>query len=276
MQIYILNILVILESILLLVISIMLFSKTKNLTKLKKYEETFIESQARRQAEQEDFLPMLVHELRAPISVVRGAADLLIKSTDSLDSEQIHTLLNQIKVSSSHLLKMVGDILDVSKMHGKSFQINKSYASLNDVLKEQCGYFEPLAKVKNIALACPDAENLISFSFDPERVKQVIENLISNAIKFSSAKGKILVTAKKDDGFARIEVSDNGIGIPDKDKPLLFHRFFQASNQTIGGEKGTGLGLVIAKGVVEAHGGKIWMEDNKPKGSRFIFTLPLQ
>ena len=115
-QTHLLNILVILESIILLVISILLFSKTKNLTKLKQYEEEFIKSQAKKQATQDDFLPMLVHELRSPLSVIQGAADLLMKSTSELSSEQIHTLLNQIKSSSSTLLGMVGSILDVSKM----------------------------------------------------------------------------------------------------------------------------------------------------------------
>ncbi|MFZ2663894.1 MAG: HAMP domain-containing sensor histidine kinase [Patescibacteria group bacterium] len=275
MQVYILNILVIVESVLLLVTSFILFSKTKNLTKLKKYEEALINAQADRQAKQNDFFPMLVHELRAPLSVIQGAADLLIKSTDSLNAEQIHTLLNQIKISSSSLLKMVGDILDVSKMEGGKFQINKTYGSIDDVLKEQCSYFEPVAQVKGVTLSCPNSGRLPNFSFDPERIKQVLNNLLSNAIKFSSKGSSVTVTSKKDSGFVRIEVSDNGVGIVDKDKPLLFQKFFQASNRNEIKEKGTGLGLVIAKGVVEAHGGKIWIEDNKPKGSKFIFTLPL-
>lgn len=275
MQAYILNIFVIIESILLLVISLILFSKTKNLTKLKKYEEAFIQTQAEKQAEQNEFFPMMVHELRSPLSVIKGAADLLIKSTDELDAEQIHTLLNQIKSSSSSLLKMVGDILDVSKMEGGKFQISKTYGDIVDVLKEQCSYFESLTKVKNITLSCPSSGEIANFSFDPERVKQVLSNLLSNAIKFTSEGGKITVSAKKNDGSVMIEVADNGIGIPDKDKPLLFHKFFQASNQAEVHEKGTGLGLVICKGIVEAHGGKIWMEDNKPKGAKFMFTIPL-
>lgn len=276
MQLYILNILVIVESILLLVTSLILFSKTKNLTKLKKYEEAIINAQAEQQVKQNDFFPMLVHELRAPLSVIQGAADLLIKSTDALNAEQIHTLLNQIKTSSSSLLKMVGDILDVSKIEDGKFQINKTYGLIQDVLNEQCSYFDPVAKVKGVTLSCPNTEGLPNFSFDPERIKQVISNLLSNAIKFSSKGGTVLVTAKKDDGFIRVEVSDNGIGIADKDKPLLFQKFFQASNHNGIKEKGTGLGLVIAKGIVETHGGKIWVEDNKPQGSNFIFTLPLK
>lgn len=276
MQVYILNILVIVESILLLITSLILFSKTRNLTNLKKYEEALINAQAEQQAKENDFFPMLVHELRAPLSVIQGAADLLIKSTEDLNAEQIHTLLNQIKISSSSLLEMVREILDVSKMEGGKFQINKTYGSIEDVLKEQCSYFEPVAKVRKVTLSCPKLEDLPSFSFDPERIKQVLNNLISNAIKFSLEGGSIVITSKKDYGFVRIEVVDNGVGVADKDKPLLFQKFFQASNHKDIKEKGTGLGLVIAKGIVEAHGGKIWVEDNKPKGSKFIFTIPLR
>jgi len=276
MQVLLLDILVIVESILLLIISVNLFSKAKNLTKLKNYEEAFIKAQAEEKSKQGDFLPMLVHELRAPLSVIRGAADLLIKSTGDLNAEQIHTLLNQIKTSSSGLLKMVGDILDVSKMEGGKFQINKTFGVIEDVLREECSYFESLAKVKKISLNCPNAEDIPSFSFDPDRIKQVLSNLLSNAIKFTHEGGEVFVTAKKDDGVIKFEVRDTGVGIPDKDKPLLFQKFFQASNQDGVTEKGTGLGLVIAKGIVEAHGGKIWVENNKPKGCKFLFVLPMK
>lgn len=272
-QTLLLNILVILESVLLLVISIILFSKTKNLTKLKKYEEEFINIQAKKQSAQEDFLPMLVHELRSPLSVIQGAADLLIKSTDGLSSEQIHTLLNQIKTSSSTLLGMVGSILDVSKMESGRFEINKIFADINPLLREECSYFESLTKIKDIKMNCQTDEHLPSFNFDPERIKQVLNNLISNAIKFNSSNGTISISSRKVDGTCRIEVSDTGVGISDKEKPFLFQKFFQASNQN-GVQKGTGLGLVISKGIVEAHGGKIWVEDNNPKGTKFVFVIP--
>jgi signal transduction histidine kinase len=276
MQTYILNILVILEAILLLVISLILFSKTRNLTKLKRYEEAFIEEQAKKHSEQNDFFPMMIHELRSPLSVIHGAADLLIKSTEELDAGQIHTLLNQIRSSSSSLLKIVGDILDISKMEGGKFQINKTYGNIEDILKDECSYFESLAKVKNITLSCPVSGKIPSFSFDPDRVKQVLNNLLSNAIKFCSEKGNITVRAINDARSVTISVVDNGVGIPDKDKPLIFHKFFQASNQNGVREKGTGLGLAICKGIIEAHGGKIWMEDNKPKGVKFIFSIPVR
>jgi signal transduction histidine kinase len=168
---------------------------------------------------------------------------------------------------------MVGSILDVSKMDSGKFQINKVFTDINQVLREECAYFEPLTKIKNIELLCQTDEHLPTFSFDPERIKQVLNNLISNAIKFNSSGGKICIISEKVDGACKVEVCDTGVGIIDKEKPFLFQKFFQASNQE-GVEKGTGLGLVISRGIIEAHGGKIWVENNKPKGSRFIFTIP--
>lgn len=270
-QVQILNILVIIESVLLLIITILLFSKTKNLNEKQSNDsKNFLDKQ---KAAQEDFLPMLVHELRSPLSVIQGAADLLIKSADALTVEHIHTLLNQIKTSSSTLLGMVSSILDVSKMESGKFQLNKVPTDINILLREECSYFEPLAKIKEITLECNTDQSLPSFNFDPERIKQVLNNLLSNAIKFNSAGGKISVISKKDQDSCRVEVSDTGVGISDKEKPFLFQKFFQASNQN-GSEKGTGLGLVISKGIIETHGGKIWVEDNTPKGTKFLFVIP--
>lgn len=268
----VLNVLVIVEAVLLLIISIILFKKTSDFKRLKKYEDALIQFQAN----QNDVIPMLVHELRAPLSVIKGASDLLLKSTGEMNVYQIRDLLVQIKSSSENLLDMVGDILDVSKMEDGKFQINKTFGSIGGVLKEECAYFKSLAKVKEVSLSCATGENVPEFSFDPERVKQVMNNLLSNAIKFTQKGGSVEIIAKHIDSVVEVTVADTGIGVPEKDQPMLFNKFFQAGNQGGVKQKGTGLGLVITKGIVEAHGGKIWYEDNKPKGAKFIFALPLK
>jgi signal transduction histidine kinase len=207
--------------------------------------------------------------------VIRGAADLLIKSTDELSVAQIQTLLNQIKSSSSTLLTMVGSILDVSKMENGKFEINKTYGDINSVLKEECSYFDPLTKIKKLSIQCTVDENIPNFSFDTERIKQVLSNLISNAIKFSPEGSVITICSRKIGSDCRVEVSDLGVGIPENEKASLFQKFFQASNQD-GVQKGTGLGLYISKGIVEAHGGSIWFENNIPQGSKFCFSIPIK
>lgn len=268
----VLNILVIIEAILLLAISIILFKKTSDFKKLKKYEKALIDYQSK----QDDVIPMLVHELRAPLSVIKGAMDLLIEDPNEMGADQVHKLLAQVRLSSEELLKMVGDILDVSKLEEGQFQISKSFGSISDVLKEQCGYFESMCNVKNISLSCSTGSEIPNFSFDPLRIKQVLNNLLSNAIKFTDKGGSIKVTAEEKKGNAEIAVVDTGVGVPKDQQHRLFQKFFQANNQSNISQKGTGLGLVITKGVVEAHGGTIRFEENSPKGSKFIFTLPLK
>ena len=270
-----LNTLVILESIVLLVISYILFFKLKDLSRLKKIQEEFNNLKSSKNSARNDFLPILVHELRSPLSVIRGAADLLIKSTDELSVAQIQTLLNQIKSSSSTLLTMVGSILDVSKMENGKFEINKTYGDINSVLKEECSYFDPLTKIKKLSIQCTVDEDIPNFSFDTERIKQVLSNLISNAIKFSPEGSVITICSRKVGSDCRVEVSDLGVGIPENEKASLFQKFFQASNQD-GVQKGTGLGLYISKGIVEAHGGSIWFENNIPQGSKFCFSIPIK
>ena len=200
---------------------------------------------------------------------------MLIKSTDELSVVQIQTLLNQIKNSSTTLLTMVGSILDVSKMENGKFEINKTFSDINSVLNEECSYFDPLTKIKKLSIQCTVDKDIPNFSFDIERVKQVLNNLISNAIKFSPEGAVITVTSKKTGSDCVVYVSDLGVGIPEHEKNSLFQKFFQASNQN-GVQKGTGLGLFISKGIVEAHGGKIWFENNSPQGSKFCFSIPIK
>jgi signal transduction histidine kinase len=259
------------QSLILLVITIILFYSLHKISRLKRHEEVLINTQTR----QRDFLPVLVHELRAPLSVIHGASDLLLNEVKNLSAEQISTLLSQIKNSSFSLLKMVGDILDVSKMDVGKFEVNRIYANLNTVLTEECSYFQSLAKVKNISLQVSLDSKVTNSSFDPERLKQVMNNLLSNALKYCTEGGKIVVVSKQYQNEVQVAVEDSGIGITDNEKPLLFNKFSQIEGRNHIKERGTGLGLYITKGIVEAHKGRIWVEDNKPKGSRFVFAIPL-
>jgi signal transduction histidine kinase len=267
-----------LEALLLLSLILLLFYKSKqvsNLTfellKLRKDENELLRQQSR----QNDYFPMLVHELRSPLSVIRGASDLIIKEAQSLSKEQISTLLYQIQNSSNSMMKLVNDILDVSKMESGRFEINKVFGRIEDLLKDTCGYFLPLAKVKNISLECKFEPNLPNCSFDPERIKQVMNNLLSNAIKYTPDSGGITVETKRVKNFVQITVADTGEGVINGDKDKLFQKFVQGTNHNHIKEKGTGLGLVISKGIVNAHGGEVWIEDNQPHGAKFVFSLPL-
>jgi signal transduction histidine kinase len=223
-----------------------------------------------------DYISMLVHELRSPLSVIKGASDLIIKEAPTLTKDQIEMLLSQIRNSSGNLLNLVNDILDVSKLHAGRFEIKKTSNNLPQLIKETVSYLDPLLKIKSINANVEINGDLPLFAFDADRIRQVLNNLLSNAVKFTPKDGLITVSATKRGEFAEVQVRDTGGGIPDEEKPKIFHKFVQVHNNTMMKEKGTGLGLVISKGIVETHGGKIWVEDNKPKGTIFVFTLPIE
>lgn len=272
--------LVILETLLLIVITVVLFKKTQQITKLAESVSSPSASSSPVASNDDtkidkDFIPMMVHELRSPLSVIKGASDLILKEVDNMTAEQIHTLLSQIRTSSSGLLQLVNDILDVAKMDAGKFDINKTFANIDEVLEEECVGFRMLADTKNVKLVYKGGDKFSSFGFDPQRIKQVMNNLLSNAVKFTHEDGTIEVIHAKKGKNVEITIADSGVGISDEDKKHLFHKFVQAHNHAGVEEKGTGLGLVISKAIVEAHGGKLWVEDNKPQGSKFIFTLPL-
>jgi signal transduction histidine kinase len=277
LQIYLL-ILLGAETLLLVVFVYLLIHKSKQLTglfdefgKLRKDERQLAQKQKR----QDDFLPMLVHELRSPLSVIKGSSDLILKEVSNLSSADIEKLLSQIRSSSEDMLQIVNNMLDVSKMESGVFEIDKERSDINKLLEEEREYYVSLAKEKNISISLDLERDLKEFSFDTERITQVMNNLISNALKFTPKGGAISIKSHSSDGSVRVSVADSGPGVPDEFKPKLFHKFVQFHDASAG-EKGTGLGLVISKGIVEAHGGKIWVEDNEPIGAIFVFTLPLR
>lgn len=227
--------------------------------------------------QRDDYVAMMVHELRSPLSVIKGSADLVIKEEAALSADQKYTLLSQIFESASDLLAIVNDILDVSKIESGRFEIKKTQGSLNRVLKGEVDYYTALAHEHELNFESALDDKIPEFKFDEDRLKHVLNNLLSNAIKFTPKGGKIIVSSfLTNDSTALVSVSDTGKGVPDFMKNKLFNKFVQMENRMSSDEKGTGLGLVIAKGIVEAHGGQIWVEDNTPQGAKFMFTVPFE
>lgn len=232
----------------------------------------------------EDFTAMVVHELRAPLTLIRGSADMVLKNRERFSQQDIDLFLNQIKDSAWGLLELVSDLLDSAKIESGKFTVNKLPCLLNQVLTQEVENYKVFTESKNIDLVLDLSEAINLVGIDKEKIVQVLNNLMSNAVKFTykgeithmGERGFIKVGSRLQGGFAQVFVADNGPGIPNDVKKQLFNKFVQARESSISNESGTGLGLVIAKGIVEAHGGKIWVEDNVPKGSVFIFTLPVQ
>lgn len=231
----------------------------------------------------EDFTAMVVHELRSPLTVIRGSSDMIIKEQQNFTSEQVLAFIQQIKSSSESLLKIVNDLLDSSKIESGKFQVTKALNNLNEALQQEVENYQTLAHTKNIDILVDLDSNTPVFMFDREKIVQVMNNLLSNALKFTnpgeiihlSNRGFIKLGTRMQGDVVQVFVADSGKGIPNDVKKQLFNKFVQARESAVSNESGTGLGLVISKGIVEAHGGKIWVEDNVPNGSVFVFTLPL-
>ena len=223
----------------------------------------------------DDFTAMMVHELRTPLSVMYATNDLIIKRVSQLSPGKLSELLNNIRDSSNELLSLVNDILDAAKVEAGKFKVTPAAGDFAQLLKEQQAFFTPEAERRHLEIKGEIEDDLPPVLFDKERISQVIRNLIGNALKFTD-QGTITLKASKNGSKDEIlvSVSDTGTGIPKEALDKLFNKFEQMRNPVDPKSKGTGLGLVITKGIVEAHGGKIWVESAVGQGSTFLLTLP--
>lgn len=221
-----------------------------------------------------EFLAMMVHELRTPLTVVKGGTETILAHQDRISKEAVAEILNAMKNSAQTMLTLVNGLLDAAKISAGKFTILATPQSIEPLLKEKEISFKPLAQGKNLTLEILVEENLPLLKIDKERINQVLNNLLSNAIKFTDS-GKVSVQVKKEDHQVVVSVSDTGRGISSDDQKKLFLKFVQILEPQDGRKPGTGLGLLIAKGIVEAHGGKIWINSEVGKGSTFSFNLPV-
>lgn len=226
-----------------------------------------------------EFTSMMVHELRAPLTSIKSSVELL--KEEAAKSENQKKYLGVIESTSQTMLELVNDLLDVAKLESGKFDIIAANDDLASVIKEKVEAFEPIATIRGLKIVVSVEENLPKAYFDKIRTKQVLANLLSNAIKYSES-GNITVSAKKEvvGGSAvdiLVSVSDTGIGIDPGDIGKLFSRFGQlAAGRSAGATtKSSGLGLFIARGIVEGQNGKIWVESQGAGlGSTFYFTVP--
>lgn len=222
----------------------------------------------------QDFTAMMVHELRAPLTAMKGTADTILRHPKELAGEKLGVSVRLIYDSSTQMLKLVGDLLDVAKIEAGKFEIIEETADLRPLLQEVLESFRPLAQSKGLTLEAVIDDDLPStVDFDKMRISQVLNNLLANAFKFTVA-GGIKLMAQVQGSEVVVSVRDSGEGIPHQDLPDLFNKFKQL--ETSRGGAGTGLGLVISKGIVESHGGRIWVGSELGQGSTFYFSLPLR
>lgn len=224
----------------------------------------------------DDYLYMLVHDIRSPLTVIKGTADILLNESENIDKKEKSALLNQVQDISDKLLLLVSDILDLSKMQSGKFKLIKSSCDLNENINKVVKSYSLMASKNNIIIKTNLDKDIPHVTIDSEKIQRVLTNLISNAIKYTPEEGTIQVSSYIDKDRVNVCVSDTGIGISDEMKHKLFTKFVQGT-KTFQSRKSSssGLGLNVSKSIINLHKGKIWIEDNKPKGSKFIFSIPL-
>jgi len=220
------------------------------------------------------FLASMSHELRTPLNAIVGFSDLLADETPGELNDKQKRFVNHIKQGSAHLLQLINDILDLSKIEAGQLELRCEDFQLKDALPEVLSTIRPLAMIKNIQVQHKVKMDL-SVHADRVRFKQVLYNLLSNAVKFTPKDGRIDIDCVEKGNEVCISVTDTGIGIRFEDQAVVFEEFRQVEGNTDTANEGTGLGLAITKRLVEQQGGKISLQSEPGKGSRFTFTLPI-
>lgn len=220
-----------------------------------------------------EFLANISHELRTPLNSILGFSDILSTQLyGNLNSKQ-EEYVNDIKVSATHLLGMINEVLDMSKIEANAMKIVKSAFWISRAVNEACNILKPLALRKNIELVVTMATDFEVFA-DYQKIQQILYNLVSNAIKYSPENDSVEIKIEAFDEFYRISVHDNGIGIDKKYHGKIFAKFVQLDSAYTKKESSTGLGLTITKELVELHEGKVSLISEVNNGSTFIVEIP--
>jgi len=223
----------------------------------------------------DEFLASMSHELRTPLNSIIGFSDLLAEQGAANFNPKQKRFLGHIQQGSRHLLELINDILDLSKIEAGHLELKYEDFEVSQAVAEVVATVRPIATAKNIDFKSTVPGDLFLYA-DRLRFKQVLYNLLSNAIKFTAAGGRVSIDGSDEGHDLRFRVADTGIGIPSGEQEAIFESFHQVGTTTKGVREGTGLGLAITKRLIEQHGGSIWVDSELGKGSRFFFTLPLR
>lgn len=248
-----------------------------DLTRIKEAEQDLIESKLAAESAnraKSDFIATMSHELRTPLNSIIGFSDLMIGGGVGELAEMQKKFLGNISTSGKHLLSLINNILDLSKIEAGKMELNCETIDAYGTIYEVKQLVSPLADKKNLKMEFTMDERLENIYADRVRFKQILFNLISNAIKFTPASGTITISSVLVDNGVQFTVKDTGIGICEEDKAKLFQPFIQLDSATNRMYEGTGLGLSLVKRFIELHQGNIWFESELDKGTSFTFELP--
>lgn len=218
----------------------------------------------------EEVLGVVAHDLRNPLNVIISSTDLLLN--EDLDRARRTELLEVCLRAGRRMNRLIGDLLDTVRLHAGKLTLDLGDVAVATIFKDADDMFRPLAQKRQIAIEIVPPADTLAVRADPLRVSQVLGNILGNALKFTPERGRIVLRASSNGREVEIDVTDSGPGIGAADLEHLFDNFWQAQRND---NRGVGLGLAIAKSVVEAHGGRIWCQSTPGKGTTFSFTLPI-
>jgi signal transduction histidine kinase len=220
------------------------------------------------------FLANMSHELRTPLNAILGYTELILDNIYGDVPDKARTTLERVQSNGKHLLALINDVLDLSKIEAGQLTLALTDYALKDVVLSVFSAVEPLAREKELALAIEVAPDLPTGRGDERRLTQVLLNLVGNAIKFTD-QGEVVIKASAQNGSFTVAVRDTGLGIGPADQAKIFEEFRQADSSLTRKKGGTGLGLSISRRIVEMHGGRLWVESEVECGSTFAFMLPV-
>jgi len=221
-----------------------------------------------------EFVSVVAHDLRTPLTSILGFAETIMKKELNLSEEQKAKYLIIIQQESRRLGRLISDFLDLSKIEEGRIHLKFKKINISDIIDRSIETFN--INNKNINFKFERDNNVAEINVDPDRINQVLQNIISNATKYSPANSTVNIFLKQYYNFIKIGVRDFGTGISDDEKEKVFQKFYRVDNDISRKERGSGLGLTISKAIIELHCGRIWVEDNIPNGCVFLFTIPLR
>jgi signal transduction histidine kinase len=221
----------------------------------------------------DEFVALISHDLRTPLTSILGYLELTLEDEELTPSQRGY--LEVVERNAQRLLRLVSDLLFVARLEAGQLELHESELDLAAVAQQSVHEAGPRASAGGITIRC-ETEPVPGVAADRGRMFQLLDNLVSNAIKFTPPGGEVSVRVQAADGAVRLEVADTGIGIPADEQRRLFERFFRASSAADKQIQGTGLGLYIARAIVEAHGGEIMFESEAGQGTAFRIEIPLE
>jgi len=224
----------------------------------------------------DEFLATVSHELRTPLSSILGFSELLLEGIRGPMSEKQEQAVQMIQSGGNHLLELINEILDISKIESGKFEIRPELINVNEICQSSLEYVQQMANKKSVAVEYSLSPTASSIFADPKRLKQILINLLSNAVKFTPEQGKVKLEVQPnvEEGLMRFSITDTGIGISPDDLPKIFKSFMQVDSGLSRQHEGTGLGLALVQKMVEQHNGSLEVQSEIGIGSRFTFILP--